>query len=326
MAYSGTTTFAITRDQICTRAAAKIGIIDSGNGETLSSGELSDFALQLNVIAKNVMADDAGNAWIRLIGTLFMAPGQAKYTLGNTTTDVWTYGTVVNTSTTSTVSTGTSLVVASVTGLSTTMNIGIKLDTGAFFWTTITGINAGTLTLTLNTTIPSSITSGNQVYCFAGTTQADRPQRVTDVIRRYQPGSIDTILQSISRAVYDQLPQKTLQSIPTQWMYENTISNGTLTVWPTSSGLTGVDELKVITEGLIQDFSSGTDNPYFPIEWADFLIWKLAHQMCFEYDVPMDKRQALKYEAEESLNKLLNYSSTAGDDPIQFGMRQDQGY
>lgn len=326
MAYSGTTTFSITRDQICQRAAAKIGIIDSGNGETLSTNELSDFALQLNVIAKNVLADDAGNAWIRLVGTLFLTPGQAGFSLGNTTTDVWTYATVTNTQTSLTTSSGTSLTVASVTGLANAMNIGVKLDTGAFFWTTITGINTSTLVLTLNTTIPSSITSGNQVFCFAGTTQADRPQKVVDAFRRYEPGAIDTMVQAISRNVYDQLPQKKLQSIPTQWMYENTIANGTFTVWPTSSGLTGIDQMKVITEGLIQDFASPTDNPYFPIEWADFLIWKLSHQMSFEYDVPSEKRQELKQEAAESLNKLLNYSSTAGDDPIQFGMRQDQGY
>lgn len=331
MAYSGSTNFSVTRDQICTRAAAKLGIIDSGNGETLSTNELSDFAFQLNVLVKAAMSKGAGNLWVRNTGTLFLTPGkgydQNPFTLGNSSVDNWTYNPVYTSQNTSAVTTGTTLIVSSVTGLSATMNVGIKLDTGAFFWTTIASINTGTLTLTLNGTIPSSVSVGNYVYGYAVTNSpADRPQRVLEVYRRYTNGNLDTILSPISRQVYSTMSNKQLQTIPVQWHYENTIPNGNFFLWPLSNGTSGIDQLIIVAEGLLEDFDTGTDNPWFPIEWVNYLIYELAVQMGPEYDVPSDKLQMLQQKSIDELNTLLDYSSTTSQSSLQFGLSQDSGW
>lgn len=331
MAYSGSTNFSVTRDQIIQRAAAKLGIIDSGNGETLSTNESTDFAFQLNVLVKAAMAKGAGNLWVRNTGTLFLTPGkgydQNPFTLGNSSTDNWTYNTVVTTQVAATVSSGTSLVVSSVAGLSATMNIGIKLDTGAFFWTTIASINTGTLTITLNSAITSSVTAGNYVYCYAvASSPADRPQRILEVYRRFTNGNLDVILSPISRQVYSTMSNKQLQTIPVQWHYENTIPNGNFFVWPLSNGTSGYDQLIIVAEGLLEDFDSGTDNPWFPIEWVNYLIYELAVQMAPEYDIPQGKIQMLQGKAIDELNTLLDYSSTTSQSPLQFGLSQDSGW
>lgn len=331
MAYSGTTNFSVTRDQICTRAAAKLGIIDSGNGETLSSGELTDFAFQLNVLVKAAMAKGAGNLWVRNTGTLFITPGkgydQLPFNLGTTSVDHWTYSPVVTTQSTVTVSTGTAIVVSSVTGLSATMNIGIKLDTGAFFWTTIASINTSTLTITLNGIIPSSVTAGNYLYSYAvAGSPADRPQRILEVYRRLTNGNLDVILSPISRQVYSTMSNKQLQTIPVQWHYENTIPNGDFFIWPLSNGTSGYDQLIIVAEGLLEDFNTGTDNPWFPIEWVNYLIHELSVQMAPEYDIPLGKIQMLQQKSMDELNTLLDYSSTISQSPLQFGLSQDSGW
>jgi len=323
MAYSGTTSFALTATQICIRAAAKCGWINTGNGEILSAQDASDFLLQLEIEAKSVMAEFGIDLWLRVPTYLFLQQGQASYSLGNTTPDNWTTA-FVSASTTATSALGASTVTVPLgTTFSASNPLGIKLDSGVTYWTTISSIVGNVLHIA--GTLPSQSSLGNYVYSYTLGALADRPQRVL-YVHKTNTSAQDVYMENLSRQVYDQLPNKTQQGIPVQWHYEPTIPNGTLLIWPTSQGLQGFDYLSCICVGKIQDIGVTGNNPYFPIEWCNYLIWRLSWSMSYESGADFAERDRLKTISDEYLQKLLDYTSSSDETSLQLGMRQDSGW
>ncbi len=330
MAYSGTTTFVATRDQICTRAYAKLGALDSSLGEVMPAQAITDFAFTLNIIVKETMANTDGVlAWDRSFNTLFLQQGQFQYSLGPSSTDKWTTAYVSTTTTANTPAASTSLTVSSITGFTNGMNIGIKLDSGVTYWTTINGAPAGT-TITLTTGLPAGSNASSGAWIYAFTTVADRPQKVIAATRE-STSDISTIMNEMSAQVYMQLPTKgvpTGQNVnlnqyngtPLMWYFENDIPNATFTIWQPPTGTNGFDRLTLYVDTILQDFDNSTDNPWFPIEWTNYLIWQLAAEMADEFEIPEQKIVRLWNTAAVKLKYLKNYCSQLSKDPIQFGL------
>ncbi len=323
MTFSGTTTFALTALQICTRAAGKCGWIDTGNGEVLNTQDLADFMLQLEVESKSVMQEFGIDLWLRVPTYLFLQQGQAVYSLGNTTSDNWTTDFFYTVTTATALTGATSITVSETSGIFATDPIGVKLDSGVTFWTTISSV-AG-LVVHLASSLPSQASSGNYVYSYPANSLADRPQRVL-YVHKTNTSSQDIFMENISRQVYDQLPNKTQMGQPVQWHYEPTIPNGTLWIWPTSDGISGFDYITCTVVGKIQDVGVSGNNPYFPVEWCNYLIWRLGWSMSYESGVDFAERDRLKAISDEYLQKLLDYTSSSDETSIQFGMRQDAGW
>jgi len=314
MPYSSTTTFYLTRDQIITRAAGKIGFLDTG--ESLNATDVTDFAQQLNAIIKETMAQGVG-LWLVTEPTLFLQPGQAQYNLGPTG-DHWTASYTATTLSAAANAAATSISVASATGITSTYNIGVTLTSGTIFWTTVNGAPSGT-TVTLTTGLSGAASSGANVYVYQ--TAADRPQRVLYINRRYTAdltNIIDTPVTIFAKMDYWNTPQKQLQSIPTMAAYTPALTNGLLEIWPTYDGTSGYDQLKMVCETIITDLNAASDNPYYPTEWCNFLIWRLAAEMCHEFDVTYEKQQMLWQIADMKLQTLLSYDTSEA--PIQFGL------
>lgn len=328
MAYSGSTNFVITRDQICTRAAAKLKIINTSLGETLDTQTLSDFAFQLNLLVKETMASPGIIPWLRTFNTLVLQQSQVQYYLGSTgagvsvtAPDNWTLSNgLVTTQLQGGAGAGnTSITVTSATGLSNGMFIGVKTDAGATTWATISNV-VGT-TVTLNAALTGTSSAGDYVYAY--TTKADRPQKILEVMRHSTSGIDITLGEPLSWNAYAQLPNKTQTGTPLEWHFENTLGNAQLTVWYPSSGTDSYDTLVMICDTIIQDFDTGTDNPYYPIEWGNYLVWALADEMSDEYVMDQYALQRISNKAMAKFNNLLDYSSQLGSTPIQFGLIQN---
>lgn len=326
--YSGTTTWLSTGVQICNRAAAKLLIIDTSNGESLPAQRLSDFLYQLNAITKETLAVPGVIPWTTARNTLFLQQGQGSpgnpYYLGSTTgfqsQAMWT-STYVSTTLTAAANTGANTItVASISGISSGDHIGIKLTSGATFWTTVNGAPLGsTVTLSSNLSGPAAL--GNFVYDF--TSYADRPQRILQVARS-NTSNIDNIIDPISLQVLNQLPNKQENGIPLQYAFSATIPNATLYIWQPYDGISGWDRLSCWCDTIIEDFdSAGADTPYFPVEWTNYLIWQLAAEMGEEFPIADTKIQRLYQTATTKLGRLLDYSSTLSGSPIQFGLEQN---
>lgn len=316
MTYSGTTTYSIQRDQVITRAAAKIGLLDTG--ETLDSTTIADFNTQLQLIIKRLMSKGVG-LWLRQTPTLILQKGQAQYTLGTGTTDDWCLSYTATTLSANAAVSATTITVSSTTGITNGYFIVIRQTDGTSFSTTVSGSPSGSV-VTLATGLSVGANSGANVYCYAA--KADRPQRILYCNRRYTAdltNLIDVPVDIRSQMDYMNLPQKTNASQTVQITYVPTIANATLYVWPVYDGVSGYDIMQFVTEGIMQDSGASTDNPYFPIEWADYLIWSLAAEMSYEFGVEYSERDRLFGIAEKFLNDLLDYDTSEA--PIQFGLR-----
>lgn len=322
MGYSNTTTFNVTALQICTRAAAKLKIIDTSNGETLPTADTNDFMLQLGIAVKETMAAQGVLPWLRAFNTLVLQQNQISYSLGPTSTDNWTLssGFVSTTLSAAAANGATSITVASITGFSSGMKIGVRLTSGVAFWTTVSGNPSGS-TITLSSALTGAAASGNSVYGY--TTVADRPQRILDVTR-VNTANLSVPVDIISLNQYMQLPNKYQAGTPLQIEVSPTLANTTVRIWQPFDGTSGWETLSMLCDTLMVDVAASADTAYFPVEWANYLIFQLAYEMSFEYPVPKTDRDDLGNMAMRKLQALLDYSSTLAQSPLSVGLRIEQ--
>lgn len=305
MAFSGSKNFSVTRAEIIAAILRKVGAADAG--ETPDAGEGADAAFALNLVVKELSARGIDLPWRETI-TLFLQPNTQSYTIG-LTGDHATTSYAETTLATDEALGSTSLGLASTTGMSLADLIGIKLDDGTIHWTTITNV-AGT---TIATGLASAASAGNAVYAY--TMKAYRPQRIVYAHRR-DGHDIDTPVELIGEIAYRGLSNKGSSGPVNQVYYQQTLTDGTLYVWPANFG--GPDKLILIAQNLVDDFDAAGDNPQFPIEWVNPLIWLTASDLAPEYGISLKERLILKNEAMEKLEAVLNYDVENAS--VIFGM------
>ena len=170
MTTSGTDTFSITRDDIITAAALENG--DVALGETPNDDTLAQYNLRLNTWVKSLMADGA-KLWAMQLATLFLQPGVGSYALGSSGAHCTTEY-VRTTLSTDEATSSTSIGLTSFSGMAASDNIGILLDDGTLFWTTISGAPGSTTTIA--TGLSGAASAGNTVFTY--TSKISRPQRI----------------------------------------------------------------------------------------------------------------------------------------------------
>lgn len=301
MAFSGDKTWGVTRDDIVKAALRKIGSYDAAN--TPATDEISDAAVALNALVKEWTGQGLG-LWLRQRTLLILNPGFQRYSLGPSGTTGTTDNFHAFADTLLKANTIASDEAAAETVLSiedddwvdfqgqtitkpTTGNIGIRLDDGSIHWTTIAGV--GTDTVTLTAALPSAASSGRQVYAYA--TRTSRPVRVVAAYREDTSGNASEV-RLLGRTEYEQLSRKGASGEPLCIHFDPQLTDAKLHVWPASNSLS-TDKLVLVTEHYSDDLDSASNNPQFPAEWANALIWNLAAELAFEYGKPADLRVQL---------------------------------
>jgi hypothetical protein len=293
MAVSGSKNFTVTRTDIINAAMRKTGAYDAGDAP--SADESADAVLALNVMIKEWSARGIDVPWRETV-TLFLQPDTQSYLIGPTGGHA-TLSYRETTLSADAAASATTVSLTSTSGMADADYIGIKLDSGSIHWTTISSV-AGT---TIPSGLPSAASSGNEVYSY--TTKANRPQRIVYAHRRSESDQ-DTPVDLIGDVAYRGLSSKGSAGQVNQCFYQPTLVNGTLFVWPAGGG---VDKLVLICQPLVDDFDSASNNPQFPIEWSNAIIWNLAVELAPEYGLPLKERLILKSEAREKLETLLDY-------------------
>jgi len=263
---SGVYSFTVTRDDIIRQSMLGIGKLDPY--ESPDAQQVTDISLVLNMMVKQWMgkADYAPGlkVWTRRHGHLFLQSASGQYSVGPTSTTGWTNNYVFPVLTASAAAAATSLTLSSIAGVVAGYYIGIELDSGALFWTTVA--TAPSTTITITTGLPSSASSGSQVFVFQ--TIAQNPLLIETAILRDQSLN-DTPLKIMMVQDYDMLPNKadpTFQSDPTAVYYEYQLGNSYL--YTDTGGSQDVTKHIVLTYmEPVQDFVNPLDNPYYPQEW-----------------------------------------------------------
>jgi hypothetical protein len=298
MAVSGSKNYAITRANIIEGALRKLGVYDQG--EAVSGEDTSAADLALNLMVKEWIAEGA-DIFLRTESTLFLQPDTSSYTLS---TDHITDSYVETTLSAAEASGQTVISVTSSTGMTAADNVGIKMDDNTIHWSTIASVDSATQ-ITIDDATDDDAASGNKVYAY--TTKSDRPQKIIYAYRSDKNG-FDTEVRIIGEMEYRRQSNKSSDGPPVEIWYnpQGNQSTGKLWVWPDDGGADW-DKLVLICQVLPDDFDAAANNPDFPIEWGNALIWGLAAELASEYGLLPQEIAYFEQKARFKLDTQLDY-------------------
>ena len=311
MAVSGSKNYAITRANIIESALRKIGEFDQG--EPVPGDETSAADMALNLMVKEWSARGI-DIWLRDEVTLFLQPDTKSYQLG---TAHATTSYVETTLSAAEASGQTVISVTDSTGMTAADFVGIKMDDDTIHWTTIVSVDSS-IQITITTATDDDAASGNKVYAY--TTKAGRPQKIVTAYRR-DVNSIDSQVSIIGEADYMLQSNKGSSGPPVEVWYQPTLTTGTLYVWPVDGGSTW-DKLVMSCQFLADDFDAAGDNPEFPIEWGNTLVWSLAAELASEYGLTEKEQARLWATSEFKINNLLDYDVENADVRFELDVRR----
>jgi hypothetical protein len=168
------------------------------------------------------------------------------------------------------------------------------------FWTTAVSVSIG----------PGQAV--NQSFAPLKIIQAFRRDDITPTA----PTDVDLLIET--RQNYSTRSNKLSRGTPTSLSYLPFAGTGALFLWP-------LPDLYWQTNGKLylrfqrpfQDFVNSTDEPDFPVEWHEALIYNLAVRLASEYGVSPTDRGILKSEAKEALENALSFGTEEGSLFIQ---------
>ena len=240
--------------------------------------------------------------WRKTEATLFLTADQQSYTL-SATGDRATLSYDETTLNGAHSSGATTIEVTSTAGMTAADLVGIELTDGTMYWTTVSVVtDSDTFTIPA-AGLTGAASDGGKVYSF--TSKIARPLRILDA-RRVVDGN-EIPIQLISRKEYFDLPEKDSAGVPVLAFYDPQLTTGKLYIWPASDN--AVDLIKFTYERPIEDFVSTSDNPDFPIEWAEAITYNLAVRLYPEYGNDATRFQGLKAEAAEYLSLAMAFDS-----------------
>ncbi len=301
MTIGTTSTLTNTAIEIITDALTLLGIM--GPDDSLSNNDFTVCMRFLNRLIKYWEASGA-HTWTDAYATVWLQPNQRQYSLGfATTNDNWAEVYVETTSSASASLGATALTILTTTGMTVGDHIGIVVDTGSVFWTTIATIPTST-TLTLTVGLPSQASSGAYVYSY--TIRPSRPLRILDISRRQGQGPATQELWMIGTSFYDYqlLTNKYMNNTPLQFTYAADDESGTLTLWPVPLDTT--QRLSIHYQRPMFDFDVGTDTADITEEWLQCLVYTLATHIAPAYG-RMDMVQTLGAQANAMFEMLDTY-------------------
>lgn len=306
MTTSGSVNFSVTRDDIIKASLRKIGQL--GGGETPAADDTTDAAFALNLMIK-AWSVNGFQLFAQQQATVFLQQNVHRYLLGPS----GDHGTHSYTSTTIKVAAAanaTTIDVVSTTGMAASDYIGFELDSGASHWTTVSSVTDSD-TVVIATGLASAAAVGNAVWFYR--TKMYRPLRIAYAYTSNLDNNSDLEVEIIKeREEYFGIYDKTVNSNPTRIYYEPLLSNGALY---TNYEQTNVNEvLKLVYQRPAEDFDAATDNPDFPQEFYENLVYGLAIRLAPDYGVPVVQRQEL---IKEAMALGINVMGFYQESPVQ---------
>jgi len=310
MALSGSINFIATGKQIVTAA---LNLITERAAEVpTTNSEIADGLNALNRMVKGWQAQGL-HLWKMDEGILFLREGVNKFTVGTGSTTTSDQATLEDDFISTTLSAAfaagvNTITVASTVGMKGLIDssaadvIGIRLTDGTRQWTTIENVNS-TTSLQITDVLTGAATLDDSVFTY--TSPIEKPLRVHSMRRTRFGQDQEVELEKWSRQQYFAQTLKTSQGTPTNFYFTPEISSGRFRIWQTAND---VDQfLRFTFERTIQDFDISTNNPDFPVEWTDTLVWNLAARIGLEYGVALQELQLVTIRAEQMLEDLLGW-------------------
>lgn len=291
--------------------------------ETPTAGMYKMGIRTLNSMVKELEATGI-HVWTEEEAILFLQPLQARYLLGGQSTP--DHACDANSYALSQVSDAvaqgaTSIPLLDTTGFDAGDQIGILMDSGYNFWTTVSAAPANGL-VPITDPITGSASINNWSYAYE--TNLLRPLRVPFSRRLAFDGFILSPLRMMSRQEYFNLPNPEAPGTPTQAYYNPARDQGEYFVWPvTNAGsLQNSNAMRFTYYRPIFNFTSPNSTADLPSEWTNALEWNLAAELAPRYSVPQVRFDRVLAQAAVKLDLVRGWDRE--DQDIYFGMDMDE--
>lgn len=268
---SGSVDFSVNRDEIIKASLRKIGALS--RGVTPSAEDISEGSEALNLIVKQWQgkADFAPGlkTWTRKRGTIFPVLNENEYTLGPN----GDHATSSYRSTTVSANEAigqTTISITSTSGMANSDYIGIRCNDGSIHWSTVSSFVANT-TVTIADALTVAADSGSTIYYY--TTQLLMPLSIIS-LRRKTTSNSESGLTRMLVDEYEEIGDKTLNGIPTRYLYESGKTDGLLKLDYGISDTTDVYPVTFLRT--VEDFDAASDTPDYPQVWFRPLVYQLA--------------------------------------------------
>lgn len=153
-----------------------------------------------------------------------------------------------------------------------------------------------------------------------------RPLRILEC-NRVDSDNISTTMTMMTLDEYQSLSSKTTTGTPVNFYYNPTLPDGTLKVWPAPTATVASEyTLDIVYQSPLEDFDNSTDDPDFPVEWLEALVYGLARRLARKYgSLSNYEMEDLKQQAKESLDLALSWDREDGSIYFQPNMRGYRG-
>lgn len=230
------------------------------------------------------------HVWCEEECILFPQPGQPLYRIGGPTGDhVTLFDSLIQTTLiTAAVAGDLAIALASASGIQSGDNIGIQMENGTNFWTTVDGAPSGSV-VAITDAIPSTAIAGAIVFDY--TTPLIRPLRVMAGRRYNYLSQIENSMMVWARLDYEAQPNKTTLGALTAFFFDPQTSptayqasqqgSALVNLWSNPQnnqfGFRFTAQRPLATPA---DLSSSLD---FPVEWQNAIVFNLAVDLWPEF-------------------------------------------
>jgi hypothetical protein len=172
------------------------------------------------------------------------------------------------------------------------------------------------------TPIPLTATVNTYTIGTGKTVSTDKPLKVIRAWNHDVNSNIDIPMRILTKQEYDILGNKTSSGNPIQLYYAPLLNSGEIKVFPTPSTTEVTNNtIYIVYQRPFEDFDASTDEPDFPQEWYDAVLYGLAVRLAPEYGLPIDQRQVLGREAADIKLAALSFGTEEGSMYLQVDRR-----
>lgn len=148
-----------------------------------------------------------------------------------------------------------------------------------------------------------------------------KPLKLLEAYRN--DGTTDVPIGVYSNKEYFGQPNKTTTGTPTMVYYQPLAYDGNIYLWqPPNTHWQTTGSFIGIFQRQLQDFDTGTDEPDFPSEWHEALIYQLAVRLAPNYGLAPTDRQMLKKDADDILELVKSFDQEQASLFIQPNARR----
>lgn len=305
MAVSNNPNFVSTTDDIIRDTFSILNVY--GVDESISAADYQYARRSLNRMIETWTALGY-HLWLKQTCFLFPQKNQISYSFSVSSSDHATLN-YYRTALSSDAATGsTFIVVDDASNIAVDDYIGVILDTNYIFWTTVDSIAVNQINFPAGVTLPSDAATGKKVFNY--TTRLNNPFNVYSGVRH--DWSRDIPLNYLSYQEYFELPNKdTATSTPVSYNYDRQRDETIIKVWPKPDTADLLFKFTISRRVFIFDVNS--DEPDFPIEWHEAIIYNLAVRLAPSFGKNKDVGfQALVGQATAILQDALAMDNESG--------------